>query len=177
MSDSKDSGIAATNPVSELTAEDEQKSAVIADIMARVSLSKLRTLEITSTCRAGAFMLSALRRDCRACMIALNDNALIIGERQIGFGPKWYPEGLTRELLSFSSLAGADKILLGTTLNSKWQELLAFNEVYEALRDSGVTLVDIIEVKYGSFTSVFKMFSTDKSPFYKEFQEKRKRRR
>ena len=177
MKGEKAGGTAVVNAPSGQTAEDERKHAVIAEIMARVSLSELRAMPMISVGRAGAFMSYALRRECRACMLALNDSAAIISERHIRFGPKWQAEGLTRELLSFARLVGANKLILGTTVNAKWLELLAFNEVYNELRSVGVTLVDIIEVKDGSFTSVFRLFSPDKGPVYTEFQGKKKRRR
>lgn len=147
--------------------------AVITDIMARVSLSELRTTPMTSVCRAGAFMCSALRRENLACAIALNDEAGIIGEHYMKLGPKWQAEGLTAELLSFTRRVGADKLILGTTLSSDWQGLLSLNEVYRSLLNAGVTTVDIIEVTDGAFSSVFRFFSPEMENIYKEFSGKK----
>lgn len=156
---------------------DAQRAAVIADVMARVALSELRAMRIDSLDRAGAFMLSILRRKDMACMVALNSRAAVIRDRCVRFGPKWMASGLIRELLEFSRLSGADKLLFGMTLHPKWEDLLALNEVYEALRRDGVTLIDIIEVDRGAFHSVFAMLSPRDSKMYEVFQGNKKSRR
>lgn len=174
MSCAKDGQKASRPPLSERIAADEAACAVITDIMARVSLGELRGIPMISVGRAGAFMCSALRCDCRACAIALNDRAVIIGEHHMNLGPVWHPEGLSKELLLFARRFRANKLILGTTLSSKWNDLLAFNEVYKTLGDSGVTMVDIIEVRDGAFGSVFKIFAPESSEFYKEFSVRKR---
>lgn len=174
MSSFKDGQRTSRLPLSERVAADEVACAVITDVMARVSLGELRGIPMISVGRAGAFMCSALRCDCRACAIALNDKAVVIGEHHMKLGPVWHPEGLSRELLLFADRVRANKLILGTTLSSKWNDLLAFNEVYKTLGDSGVTMVDIIEVRDGAFGSVFKIFAPESSEFYKEFSVRKR---
>ena len=151
---------------------EKQRETVIADVMARVSLSRLRDVPITTRQRAGAFMLAALRKNDRICAITLARSGNITGEKQMDFGPKWDASALSEELIAFAGSQRSELLVIGVSTRIRWQEIAPFDLAYRTLKERGVSLVDLIEVNEHAFRSIFKQITPGKSDVYTEFAAK-----
>ena len=149
----------------------DQRDRLIADAMARVSLSKLRSLPITTRQRAGAFMISSLRKEGCVCAVFLDSGASVIGEYHSNIGPSWYADALADDLVRAAEHYNADLMILGTTIPIPWEKIAPFDRVYRILKENGVELIDLIEISAASYRSLFKQLTPGKSDIYEEFKK------
>ena len=137
-----------------LSPEDEERDGLIAEVIARCELAELRSLPMTTLQRAGAFMLAALRTDGRLYALALDENAGVIGEQSFEYGPRWEPQALAEALASFAADIPSERLIIGIGGEVGLDSFILLERMFTLLKDKGVRLIDVIEVRGHGYRSI-----------------------
>ena len=143
---------------------------VITEAFARIRLGELRQMPIVNLVRAGAYMCSRLRLPYTMCALALNARGRYVSDKTIRIGERWDFASISYLLRKFAADTGAPYMMIGVYREVSWKDVMSLNSVYLELLQSGVKILDFIEVTDIEFLSLLNPYDTGAVEPYSEFK-------